>query len=82
MRHHRLTALALGAALMLALPVVAQESDATQALLEAARNGDLDRVRAMIDADPNRPDEDGNTALDLAREAGHAEVVGILEKRS
>lgn len=49
-------------------------------LLDAARAGDTDAVRALLEdgADPNLAQGDGLTALHLAAREGHLEVVAIL----
>ena len=52
------------------------------ALELAAAHGHADAVRAFLDhgADANAIGADGQTALALARAAGHAQVVAILQK--
>jgi ankyrin repeat protein len=49
-------------------------------LHEAAEQGDLSRVNALIaaKANPNAKDSDGNTALMLASDKGHTDVVRAL----
>ena len=49
-------------------------------LLPAAARGHAGVVRQLLDAgaDPNAETRDGITALDLAREGGHADIEGIL----
>lgn len=49
-------------------------------LLPAAARGHAGVVRQLLDAgaDPNAETRDGITALDLAREGGHADIAGIL----
>ncbi|MBI5569413.1 MAG: ankyrin repeat domain-containing protein [Desulfomonile tiedjei] len=50
------------------------------ALLEAARNGQMDLVQSQVQSgvNLNATDEDGNTPLMLAAEMGHLEVVNLL----
>lgn len=67
---------ALGLAALLsaaALPAAGQ-------LIDAARNGDLAAVQALLagGADANRAQGDGMTALHLAAERGHAAVADLL----
>ncbi|WP_439587831.1 ankyrin repeat domain-containing protein [Hydrogenophaga sp.] len=54
------------------------------ALMRAAVQGDADRVRHLLEAgaDPRRRDREGRSAADLAREAGHAAVLSMLEAAS
>jgi ankyrin repeat protein len=49
----------------------------------AAHSGDRELVELLLarGADPDAKHQEGKTALDLARESGHAEVVAILERR-
>jgi ankyrin repeat protein len=58
-------------------------SGATVALLKAAREGDVKATRAALDAgaDLLAEDDDKFTALELACEAGHVEVVRLLLSR-
>jgi ankyrin repeat protein len=48
----------------------------------AAGSGKTDTVKALLaaGAKPGLKDNRGKTALDIAREARHAEVVALLEK--
>ena len=50
-------------------------------LLDAARSGDIQSVRELLDrgADPNIRNNDGWTALDIASEYGHTDIVELLE---
>ena len=52
------------------------------ALHEAARNGQVEAVRLLLDrgANPQLKNSLGRTALDLAKEKDHMEVVGVLSK--
>lgn len=52
-------------------------------LMRAAMQGDLARVRSLLDAgaDPQRRDHQGRNAADLAREAGHDSVLPLLEAK-
>jgi len=61
-------------------PSLARVLDGTSPLHEAARGGHLDIVRMLLaaGADPTRRDRSNRTAADLARELGHAAVVGAL----
>lgn len=49
-------------------------------LIEAAKRGDVEAVRSLLDggADPNAAQGDGLTALHLAAQEGHIEIVGLL----
>jgi ankyrin repeat protein len=51
-------------------------------LMVAALQGNLPAVSALLahGADPSRVNPGGRSALDLAREAGHTEVAGSIEK--
>lgn len=51
------------------------------ALIIAAGVGDVGLVRLLLDhgADRNRAENDGNTAVDRARQNGHSAVVTLLE---
>nr|QBK92134.1 MAG: ankyrin repeat protein [Pithovirus LCPAC304] len=55
-------------------------NDGTTALIMASDQGDTDIVVILLehDADPNIRNKNGNTALDLASRAGHADIVRIL----
>lgn len=48
----------------------------------AAYVGDAEVVRMMLDrgADPTLRTDDGKTAVDVARERGHTEIAGMLER--
>ena len=50
------------------------------ALMAAAARGDLAMVRLLLDAgaDTTRTDRNGLTAADLARQAGHNQVLDLL----
>jgi len=52
------------------------------ALHEAARNGQVEAVQLLLDheANPQLKNTLGRTALDLAREKDHVEVVDVLSK--
>ncbi len=52
------------------------------ALMWAAGNGKTDTVKALLDAGakPGMKDNRGKTALDMARDGRHAEVVALLGK--
>ncbi len=54
----------------------------SQALVNAAWNGNLDRVRQLLaeGADPHWRDRDGFTALDRARDNNHTEVMALLRE--
>ncbi|KAI9737337.1 MAG: hypothetical protein M1834_009491 [Cirrosporium novae-zelandiae] len=50
-------------------------------LLAAAKSGNVDRVKELIDypyVDPNKPNDEGKTALELAAHHGHIDVVQLL----
>jgi ankyrin repeat protein len=49
-------------------------------LTDAAFRGDLERLRALLDAgaDPNEPADDGTTALMTAALWGRADIVALL----
>lgn len=63
--------------------VNARQQDGFVPIHACAQNGDADAVRALLDAgaDPALPADDGRTALDFARAAGHESVVEILSAR-
>lgn len=53
----------------------------SQEILEAAREGDLDAVKALVDADPeevNTADDRSCTALHFAADGGHDQVISFL----
>lgn len=64
--------------------VNAIDAQGRTALMRAALRGDAARVRRLLEAgaDPARRDAAGRNAAELAREAGHAEVLAILEAAS
>lgn len=64
-------------------PSLAQVLDGTGPLHEGARGGHLDIVQMLLaaGADPTRRDRNNRTAVDLAREGGHAAVVDALTAR-
>jgi len=76
----RAAAVALLLAAVLPSALAAQQAVAGDALLEAARRGELEAVRELIGrgADVDAKRGDGMTALHLAAERGHAEVAGAL----
>lgn len=53
-------------------------------LVIASQNGDIDQVRSLLGrgADPNATWEDGRSALELAQEGGHSDVVRALVEAS
>jgi ankyrin repeat protein len=53
----------------------------SMALICAARFGSAECVRLLLDAgvDKNHKDDDGNTALDLAKEDGRVGIVRLIE---
>jgi ankyrin repeat protein len=53
------------------------------ALMHAARNGKLRAAEILLDAgaDPNAVSVNGKTALEMAREEGHSEIVELLVAR-
>ena len=53
------------------------------ALIEASEGGDLDEVRALLDAGADRDavDEDLRSAAHWAAEKGHLEIVQLLRAR-
>ena len=56
-------------------------SDYNRDLLNAAKNGDADKVKQWIKAagmDVNASDDSGNTSLHLAADLGHVQVVKAL----
>lgn len=64
-------------------PDVKDDVQEWTALMFAAAEGQVDVVRTLLEhgADPSLEDEDGETALDFARDNGHTEVVQLLEGR-
>ena len=69
-----------GAGAVLAVLLAAGAATPQDGLLDAARRGDTDAVRALLEAgaDANLAQGDGLTALHLAAREGHLEVVRIL----
>lgn len=69
-----------GAGALLAVVLAVGAAPPQEGLLDAARKGDADAVRALLEngADPNLAQGDGLTALHLAAREGHIEVVEIL----
>jgi ankyrin repeat protein len=51
--------------------------------MHAARNGKLRAAEILLDAgaDPNAVSVNGKTALEMAREEGHSEIVELLVAR-
>jgi hypothetical protein len=74
--------LAASCAFLLSATLLAQPSP-PDALLDAARGGDVGRVRAILDAgaDVNAANRYGVTALGFAAERGHIDVVRMLVER-
>ena len=71
----------LSIAVALAAPAPERNSALSDSpITEAARRGDAQAVRSLLDrgADVNAAQGDGMTALHWAAERGHAEVVGVL----
>lgn len=62
-------------------PDVTDDVQEWSALMFAAAEGQADVTRILLehDADPSLEDEDGETALDFARDNGHTEIVQLLE---
>ena len=69
-----------GAGAVLAVVLALGAAMPQDALLDAARRGDADAVRALLEegADPDLAQGDGLTALHLAAREGHLEIVDIL----
>jgi uncharacterized protein len=78
MRRRVLTGGVLGTAAALCLSVVLSAQQPT--VIEAARSGDTETVRALLKqgADVNAAEGDGTTALHWAARAGNAELVQML----
>jgi len=56
-------------------------TDARKAIIKAAKSGDLEKVKALVEADANliyARDSDGSTALHCATWKGHPAVVAYL----
>lgn len=79
---HRLP-LALGLALLLALPLAARAEDPGEALREAARAGDVAKMEALLKAGApiDAPAKYGQTPLYYAAEKGHLAAVKLLVER-
>ena len=58
-------------------------ADINEDLIEAAKNGQIDRVQALLDtgADVNAKDDLGKTALMVAAKQGHNDIVMLLLER-
>ncbi|MEW6207109.1 MAG: ankyrin repeat domain-containing protein [Acidobacteriota bacterium] len=67
----------------LLLPLSARAQDAGEELLAAARKGDIEKVRALLDrsVDVNSKSRYGATALSFASEHGYLEIVRLLVER-
>ncbi len=63
-------------------PVFAAADD-TGTLIDAASHGDIKRVRSLLagGADVNAKDTDGVTALMMAAQDGHTDIVKVLLKK-
>jgi hypothetical protein len=61
--------------------VIPTDATGWTALVSAAKEGHIAVIRALLDkgADPSIRTREGQTALDIARAAGHREAVGLLE---
>ena len=60
---------------------VAESTSAQRRVIRAAKDGDAETVRALIDSDPmllNARDKDGSTPLHGAAWKGHVAVVSLL----
>ena len=66
-----------GAGALLAVVLAVGAAPPQEGLLDAARQGDADAVRALLEAgaDPDLAQGDGLTALHLAARESHLEVV-------
>ena len=64
----------------LAAPCLAASSAADQSLLDAARQGDIEAVRSMINdgADVNLPADDGTTALIWSAHRNEMQMAELL----
>ena len=81
----RAAAVAILVAAVLTAPLAAQQAVAGDALLDAARRGELAAVRELIHvgADVDAARGDGMTALHFAAERGHDEVArALIEART
>lgn len=60
-----------------------RDANGATPLLLAAFNGKIEAVKTLLEngADPQIPDSDGLTALDLARQQGHGEIADLLQRR-
>lgn len=65
-------------ALLISIPAIAQDIDSQ--LIEAAKNGQAEKVQALLEvgADVDAKDEDGITALWAAAAGGHTDIVRTL----
>ena len=74
------TVIAIGLIVMTTFCTESFAQDQTQALIEAAKKGDLEQVRDLLDegADVNAKNGDGLTALMAAAETGNLDVVKFL----
>ncbi|MEM9599019.1 MAG: ankyrin repeat domain-containing protein, partial [Acidobacteriota bacterium] len=61
-------------------PAFAEDGDRGEALREAARGGDVDRVRELLAAgvDPDAPGQYGATALAFAADKGNVAIMELL----
>ena len=70
---------------LLLIPIIHAASDAAdlQSLLEAVGDGDLEKVQKLIEGgiDPNTANDKGDTALILATDKDHFEIVKYLLER-
>jgi ankyrin repeat protein len=66
--------------MLISNPAIAQYMNSQ--LIEAAQNGRAEEVQALLEggADVNAKDDDGQTALTVATQAGHTEIAEMLKK--